>query len=130
MKRLLMAICALTLLAIPSIARAQSCGTVPTQLENKALDEAKASNWATAFSDFRTAKDQRRVCIRKTTGQDQDWNVFWGAFDESGMSKSTGDDKTKQFWRADAHKVCTMLLSYHLTGQIQTLVQQVWDDTR
>jgi hypothetical protein len=129
MKALFTAIFAVMLFALPSMARADSCGTVPSQLENRALDEAKANHSAVAFSDFKVAKDQRRACIRTTTGETQNWNAFWGAFDEWGMSKATDDNHVSKFWMADAHKVCGNLLSFHVTGQLLTLTKQVWNDT-
>jgi hypothetical protein len=130
MKGLLAVIALVTLVTVPAIARAQECVTVPNPTENKALSEGKVNKWPAALVDFQAAKNQRIACTKTTTGETQKWMVFWGAFDQWGMSKATGDPNLKKLWLDDAHKVCGILLQQHLTGDLLAITKRLSNDTK
>jgi hypothetical protein len=106
------------------------CDTSPTQLENQAVSEVQAQTYSAAFSDFMKANFSREACIPKTTGEKQVWNIYYAAFDEYGMSKATSDSFTRSYFQGHTNTITGNLLKAKLPSDIQSEVQQLFDDTK
>jgi TPR repeat protein len=106
------------------------CDVAPTQLENQAVNEVEAHTYSAALSDFMKANFSREACIPKTSGEKQIWNIYFAAFDEFGISKATSDAFTRSYFQGHAQTIAGNLLKAKLPSDIQSAVQQLFDDTK